>query len=105
MDVFLCRNLVYCDEEQLEFDFDTNRATADARNYNSPKFSQAVIRKLYIPDAAAHGNDFSSIPGSSFKNIQQLSSALSFVIDPNVRNLPTFLSEVVNSFFPLLLHL
>ncbi|XP_022750768.1 uncharacterized protein LOC111299682 [Durio zibethinus] len=91
------RNLVCCDEEQLEFDFDTNRANADARNYNSTKFSQAELRKLDIPDAAVYGNDFvshSSIPGSSFKNIQQSSSALSFVIDPNAGNLPPFPSEV-----------
>ena len=104
MDVFLCRDLVYRDEEQLEFDFDTHRATADSRNYNPPKFSQAELRKIDIPDAAAHGNDYvshSSIPGSGFKNIQQSSSALSFVIGPNARNLPPLPNEVVSSFFPL----
>ena len=108
MDVFLCRDLVYQDEERLESDFDTHRATADSRNYNPPKLSQADLRTIDIPDAAAHGNDYVShlsIPGYSFKNIQQSSSALSFVIDPNARNLPPLPSEVVNSFFPLLLHL
>ncbi|XP_022740662.1 uncharacterized protein LOC111292507 isoform X2 [Durio zibethinus] len=91
------RNLVYHDEEQLEFDIDTTRATANARKYNSPKFSQAELRKLDIPDEATHGNDYVShlsIPGSSFKNIQQLSSALSYVNDPNARKLPTLPSEV-----------
>ncbi|XVF16805.1 hypothetical protein REPUB_Repub10bG0063800 [Reevesia pubescens] len=90
------RNLVYQDEEQLEFDFDTHRETADVRNYNSPKFSQAELRKLDIPDAAAHRNDYvshSSIPGSTFKDIHQ-SSSLSFVIDPNARNLLPLPSEV-----------
>ncbi|XVF58520.1 hypothetical protein PTKIN_Ptkin07bG0072600 [Pterospermum kingtungense] len=90
------RNSVYRDKEQLEFDFDTNRATSDARNCSSLKFSQMGLSKLDIPDAAARGNDYfthSSIPGSSFKNTQQLSSGLSFVIDPNARNIP-FPSEV-----------
>ncbi|XWS41038.1 hypothetical protein CRYUN_Cryun17cG0046700 [Craigia yunnanensis] len=91
------RDLVYCDEEQLEFDFDTHRTTADSRNYNPPKFSQAELRKIDIPDATAHGNDYVShlsIPGSSFKNIQQSSSALTSVIDQNARNLPPLPSEV-----------
>ncbi|XVF14488.1 hypothetical protein REPUB_Repub09cG0064400 [Reevesia pubescens] len=91
------RNLVYRDEEQLEFDFDAHRATADARSYNSPNFLQAELRKVDIPAAAAHGNDYyshSSIHGSSFKNIQQSSAALSFVIDPNARTLHPLPSEL-----------
>ncbi|XWS30110.1 hypothetical protein CRYUN_Cryun24cG0089900 [Craigia yunnanensis] len=91
------RDLVSRKEEQFESDFDTHRATADSKNYNPPKLSQADLGKIDIPDAAAHGNDYVShlsIPGSSFKNIQQSSSALSFVIDPNARNLPSLPSEV-----------
>ncbi|KAL1104079.1 hypothetical protein V6Z11_D04G043200 [Gossypium hirsutum] len=86
------RNLVYHDE----VDFDSHRATADARNDNSPKFSQPELRKLDIPDASTLGNDYiscASIPGSSFKNIQQ-SSFMSFVIDPNARNLPILPNKV-----------
>ncbi|MBA0600906.1 uncharacterized protein LOC105780279 isoform X2 [Gossypium raimondii] len=86
------RNLVYHDE----VDFDSHRATADARNDNSPKFSQPELRKLDIPDASTLGNDYiscASIPGSSFKNIQQ-SSSMSFVIDPNARNLPILPNKV-----------
>ncbi|XVF60745.1 hypothetical protein PTKIN_Ptkin08bG0072900 [Pterospermum kingtungense] len=82
---------VYGNEGQLEFFSDTHRETADYRNYIPPKFSQGELRKIDIPDAAELGKDYVSslsIPGSSFKNIQQ-----SFVIDPIVRNLP-FPSEV-----------
>ncbi|GMI86785.1 hypothetical protein HRI_002347700 [Hibiscus trionum] len=88
------RTLVCHDKEQLEFDFDSHKAIADARNYNSPKFSQSELRKLDIPDAVTLGNDYAScasIPGLSFKNIEQSSS--SFVIDPNARNLPIFPSH------------
>ncbi|XP_039044919.1 uncharacterized protein LOC120184554 isoform X1 [Hibiscus syriacus] len=84
------RNLLYNDKEQLDFDFDSHRANVDARNYNSPNFSQSNLRKLDIPDAATLGNDyvsFASIPNSSFKNMES-SSSLSSVIDPNARNLP-----------------
>ncbi|KAK8652588.1 hypothetical protein V6N13_126616 [Hibiscus sabdariffa] len=93
------RNLVYHDKEQLEFDFDSHKATADGRNYDSPKFSESELRKLDIPDAATLGNDYvscASIPGLSFKNIKQ-SSSLSFVIDPNARNLPIFPQSHSNS--------
>ncbi|KAA3464447.1 kinase-related family protein [Gossypium australe] len=89
------RNLVYHDE----VDFDSHRATADGRNDNSPKFSQPELRKLDIPDASTLGNDYiscASIPGSSFKNIQQ-SSSMSFVIDPNARNLPILPNKVPSS--------
>lgn len=105
MDVCFCSGLVYGNGEQLEFDFDTQRETADSRNYTPPNFSQAELRKIDISDAADLGKDYVSplsIPGSSFKNVQQSSSALSFVIDPNVRNLPPLPSEVVNNFFPSL---
>ncbi|KAE8658513.1 hypothetical protein F3Y22_tig00116971pilonHSYRG00688 [Hibiscus syriacus] len=84
------RNLVYHDQEQLEFDFDSHKATTDARNYISHVFSQSELRKLDIADAATLGNDYvshASILGSSFKNVEKSSS--SFVIDPNARNLPT----------------
>ncbi|GMI67750.1 hypothetical protein HRI_000444200 [Hibiscus trionum] len=90
------RNPVYLDKKQLESDFDSYRATVNARNYNSPKISQSELRKVDIPDAATLGNDYvscASIPGSSFKNIEQ-SSSLSLVIDPNARNLPVLPSDV-----------
>ncbi|XP_039028889.1 uncharacterized protein LOC120162894 isoform X2 [Hibiscus syriacus] len=92
------RNMLYHDKEHLEFDFESNRATGDARNYTSHKFSQSELRKLDIPDAATVGNDYvsrASIPGSSFKNVKQSSS--SFVIDPNARNLPTLPQSHSNS--------
>ncbi|KAK6259373.1 hypothetical protein SCA6_013847 [Theobroma cacao] len=85
------RDTVNLDEEQLEFAFDNHRAAAAAKS------SLAELRKLDIPDAAAHGNDFvfhSSIPGSSFKNIQQLSSAFPSVNAPTARNVSSLPSEV-----------
>ncbi|XVE86241.1 hypothetical protein DITRI_Ditri18aG0019800 [Diplodiscus trichospermus] len=89
--------ILYCNEEQFEYGTHTQRASADYRNYNPPKFSQAELMKIDISDAAVHGSDYvshSSMHDSSFKNIQQASSALSFVNDPNVRNLPPLPSAV-----------
>ncbi|KAK8716439.1 hypothetical protein V6N13_043748 [Hibiscus sabdariffa] len=97
------RNLVYHDREQLEFDFDSHRATVNARNHNSPKTSQSECRKLDIPDAATLGNDYvscSSLPGSSFKNVER-SSSLSLMIDPNARNLPVLPSDMQSHSSPV----
>ncbi|OMP05925.1 hypothetical protein COLO4_08450 [Corchorus olitorius] len=91
------RNSLYHDREYMGFDFDALRATADARNYNAPKSSQAELRKVDVPHAAANGNDFvsqSSITDSRVKNIQELCASMPFMINPKARNLPPLPSEV-----------
>ncbi|KAF5732491.1 hypothetical protein HS088_TW17G00018 [Tripterygium wilfordii] len=74
--------------EQLGSMHDAKNAMAHARNYDGPLSSQPEGSKLNI-SGQLHENEYislSSICDSKFNNIQHLSSALSFVTDPNARN-------------------